>query len=160
MIKSAHTEIDNFDLAILRILQTDNTLPQKVIAEQINLSVASVHRRIKRMTDSGMIESNIAVLNPSKMGNPVTLFVEVELADERADLIDGLKKKFSENPSIQQCYYVTGEVDFILIIVTSSMKEYELLTRELFFSNSNIKRFRTFVVMDRIKAGLHLPLPG
>ena len=58
---------------------------------------------------------------------------------------------------MQQCYYVTGESDFVLVVVATSMSHYESLTRQLFFGNSNVKRFRTNVVMDRVKVGLEVP---
>jgi DNA-binding Lrp family transcriptional regulator len=55
---------------------------------------------------------------------------------------------------------VTGEVDFVLVMVVNTMQEYELLTRQLFFSNTNIKRFKTFVNMHTVKNGLQIPILG
>jgi DNA-binding Lrp family transcriptional regulator len=54
---------------------------------------------------------------------------------------------------------VTGEADFVLVVVVPTMTAYEALTRRLFFGNNNVKRFRTFVAMDRVKVGLTVPLP-
>jgi Lrp/AsnC family leucine-responsive transcriptional regulator len=150
--------LDGFDLDILKVLQQDNSTPQREIAKAVNLSAAAVHRRIRRMQETGVITSNIAVIDPVKVGQPITLFVEVELENEKMELIDDAKKKFSELPQVQQCYYVTGEVDFVLIITVPDMSTYEELTRKLFFSNSNVKKFRTFVTMDRVKVGLSIPI--
>lgn len=61
-------------------------------------------------------------------------------------------------PEVQQCYYVTGDADFMLVIVVPTMADYEALTRRLFFDGGNVKRFRTLVVMDRVKVGLGVPL--
>ncbi|WP_336719968.1 Lrp/AsnC ligand binding domain-containing protein [Chryseobacterium indologenes] len=61
-------------------------------------------------------------------------------------------------PEVQQCYYVTGESDFVLIIVVSSMKDYEQLTRRIFYGNDNIKHFRTLVSMNTVKSGLEIPI--
>ncbi|MFL5163523.1 MAG: Lrp/AsnC ligand binding domain-containing protein, partial [Microvirga sp.] len=79
---------------------------------------------------------------------------------ETAELIDAAKREFTSVPEVQQCYYVTGEADFVLVVVVSTMTAYEALTRRLFFGNNNVKRFRTFVAMDRVKVGLAVPLPG
>ncbi|TGR95743.1 Lrp/AsnC family transcriptional regulator, partial [Mesorhizobium sp. M2E.F.Ca.ET.209.01.1.1] len=65
-----------------------------------------------------------------------------------------------EVPQVQQCYYVTGEADFILVVTVATMADYETLTRRLFFANNNVKRFRTFVAMDRVKVGLEVPVGG
>ena len=72
--------------------------------------------------------------------------------------IDTLKKEFEKVPEIQQCYYVTGESDFFLVVVVPSMSYYENLTRTIFFSNENIKKFRTVVVIGITKNSLELPL--
>ena len=153
-------ELDSFDRHILTILQGANTTPQRLIGEQVNLSAASVHRRIKKMEEQGVIQANIAVVDPAQAGQRITVIVEVELASEQIDLIDEAKKSFYYAPEVQQCYYVTGETDFILIVSVSSMEDYELLTRRLFFGNTNVKRFRSFVTMDRVKVGLSVPLPS
>jgi len=59
---------------------------------------------------------------------------------------------------VQQCYYVTGEWDFVLILLVQDMEQYTSLTRELFFASNNVKRFKSLVVMDRSKVGLSVPV--
>jgi Lrp/AsnC family leucine-responsive transcriptional regulator len=150
-------DLDSFDLAILDILQRDNTVPQRTIGEAVNLSAAAVQRRIKRMQEAGVIEANIAVVDPARLGRPITLIVSVVVESERADLIENLKKSLKAAPEVQQCYYVTGETDFVVILTVRSMDEYEAFTRRLFLKNRNVKRFQTLVVMGRVKSGLSVP---
>lgn len=150
--------LDSFDLAILKILQRDNATPQRTIGDTVNLSAPAVQRRIKRMEEAGVIAANCAIVDPAKVGQPITIFVEVEVISETAELIDAAKAEFSATQEVQQCYYVTGEADFILVIVVATMADYEALTRRLFFGNNNVKKFRTFVAMDRVKVGLTVPL--
>ncbi len=147
---------DAFDLAILRLLQEDCTLPQRRIGEAVNLSTASVQRRIKRMERYGIISAQAAQIDPKAVGLRLTIVVEVELVAETAGRIDEVKRCFRDAPEIQQCYYVTGEVDFVLIVIVGDMSEYEELTQRLFFSNENIRKFRTFVAMDRTKSGMRV----
>ncbi len=150
-------QLDAFDRKILDILQRDNTTPQRMIGEMINLSAPAVQRRIKRMTEEGVIRANVAVIDPAAVGQAITIFAEVEVISETAEQIEEAKKAFLAAPEIQQCYYVTGEADFVLVIVVPTMADYDALTRRLFFGNNNVKRFRTFVAMDRIKVGLGIP---
>lgn len=151
-------ELDRFDLAILDILQKNNKTPQRLIAETIGLSAPAVQRRIKRMEDTGTIAANVAVINPAHVRQDITVFVEVEMHSETGSNHDAAKATFAQAPEVQQCYYVTGEVDFILLVVVRSMADYEALTKRLFFANKNVKRFRSFVAMDRVKVGLDVPL--
>ncbi len=131
-------------------------MPQRQIGEAVNLSTASVQRRIKRMENDGVISKQAAQIDPKAVGLPLTIVVEVELREETAGRIDEIKRSFQEAPEIQQCYYVTGEVDFILIVIVGDMSEYEDLTQRMFFPNEIIRKFRTFVAMDRTKCSLSL----
>ncbi|WP_341487151.1 Lrp/AsnC family transcriptional regulator [Pararhizobium sp. A13] len=150
--------LDAHDRKILEILQKDNGTPQREIGAAINLSAPAVQRRIKRMEESGIIQANVAIIDPASVGQSITIFVEVEVISETADRIEDAKRAFASAPEIQQCYYVTGEADFVLVIVVPTMADYEALTRRLFFGNNNVKRFRTFVAMDRVKVGLTVPV--
>ena len=150
--------LDPFDLAILRILQKDNTVPQRVIGERVNLSAPSVQRRIKRLEASGIIAAQTATVDPASFRPALTIVVQVELNVETGGAIDVVKQSFIDAPEVQQCYYVTGEADFVLIILVQDMSEYEALTQRLFFSNETIKKFKTFVTMDRTKVSLEIDI--
>jgi Lrp/AsnC family leucine-responsive transcriptional regulator len=158
MKRTASVNLDAYDLRILGVLQKDATTPLRIIGEAVALSAPAVQRRIKRMEETGVITAQVAVVNPALVGQSITLFVEVEVISETADLLDAAKEAFSSAPEVQQCYYVTGEADFVLVVVVPSMAAYEALTRKLFFANANVKRFRTLVAMDRVKVGLSVPL--
>lgn len=151
--------LDGFDLAILSILERDNTTPQRTIGEAVNLSAPAVQRRIRRMEEDGVIQGNVAIVDPTSVGRPLTVLVAVDVESERVDLLDAAKVSFAAAPEVQQCYYVAGEADFILVLTVGSMGEYEAVTRRLFFGNPNVKRFRTFVAMDRVKVGLSVMTP-
>jgi len=150
--------MDQFDKQILEILQKDNQTPQRDIGEQVGLSAAAVQRRIKKMRTEGVIQADIAVLNRQAMGSPITLMVEVFLDSEKIEEIDAVKKLFLNTPQVQQCYYVTGESDFMLVMVVANMTEYEKLTRTLFFGAKNVRKFRTIIVMGVEKLGLEVPI--
>ncbi len=161
MSENSHSDdiaLDRTDKAILRLLQQNNKMSQRRIADEVNLSAPAVQRRIKRLEETGVIQANVAILDPAKVGQPIILFVQVAMESERTDLYEVAKRSFAAAPEVQQCYYVTGEADFILVVSVRSMGDYEALTRRLFFQNNNVKNFRTFVSMDRVKVGLSIPL--
>lgn len=151
------SNLDDFDRAILTLLQQQADMPLRLIAEKVNLSPAAVHRRIRRMKEERVIEAMVAIVDPEKVGRSITIIVEVHVESERLDLLDGVKRSFAADPDVQQCYYVTGDADFVLVVTVESMADYEALTRRLFFGNENVKRFSSLIVMDRIKARLSVP---
>ncbi len=151
-------DLDAFDLAILDILQRDNTTSQREIAQAVHLSAPAVQRRIRRLRESGVIRSEVAVLDASRLGRPLTLTVEVHLHDEHPLRTAGMRARIMAEPAIQQCYGITGEADYLLVITASTMAEYEALTERLFGGDDNIRRYRTSVALTCLKMGLHVPL--
>ncbi len=150
--------LDSYDLQLLQLLQENCRIPQAELGERVNLSAAAVNRRIKRMTDDGIIEGFTAQIRPDALGHPLTVIVEVVVESERIDLHDTMRKSFRKCPNVQQCYYVTGESAFVLIMAVRDMAQYTQLTRELFFENNNVKRFKSMVAMERVKFGTQIPV--
>ena len=107
---------------------------------------------------SYLFVQNSAIVSPTRVGRPTTIIVEVSVENERLELLDKMKETFAKAPEVQQCYYVTGDADFVLILTVRDMKEYEALSRTLFFADENVKRFKTVVVMDSVKTTLSVPV--
>jgi DNA-binding Lrp family transcriptional regulator len=147
-------QLDAYDKKLLQLLQHNNKLSQRDLADAVNLSPSAVNRRIAALEAEGVIMANTAVVDPAKVGKHITVLVEVTLENERLDLLDEVKKRFVECPQVQQVYYVTGDYDFLLVLTVTDMTEYERLTRELFFVSGNVKNFKTHVAMQRSKVSL------
>lgn len=153
------TVLDSFDRAILHEVQKDNRAALRDIGQRVHLSPAAVQRRLRRMEREGVIRANTAVLEPSACGAAITVVVEVELEREHTITMEQLKARLRAAPQVQQCYYVTGRMDFLLIVVVPDMSAYERFIAEHFFDDPDIKRFESFVVMDRVKVGLAIDVP-
>lgn len=154
-----HRMPDSFDRAILRIIQRDNKMPQRTIAEKINLSAAAVQRRIAAMEAAGIVARNVAIVDPEAVSATITAIVEVTLRNERAATVDAAKALFRDTPEVQQCYYVTGGISFFLIVVAPDMRAYEQLTRRLFAENEAVDGYRTLVALDRVKTDTAIVVP-
>jgi len=150
--------LDAFDRKLLAEVQRDAHIPQNELGARVNLSTAAVNRRLRRLADDGVIDRYTAVVAPEKVGFPLTIVTTVEVESEQIDLLDAMKRTFELCPQIQQCYYVAGEWDFVLILTVRNMEQYNDLTRQLFFANNNVKRFKTLVSMSRVKVGLDVPV--
>ncbi|MCK0170489.1 Lrp/AsnC family transcriptional regulator [Aliiroseovarius sp. S1123] len=146
--------MDDKDLHILRLVQENARLTAETLSERVGLSPAAVQKRLKKLKETGVIEREIAVLSPKKLDRDLTVIVEVILERENRQQLEEFKKKMRTAPSVQQCYYTTGEADFLLILSVRDIKEYEAFTQEHFFDASNISRFKTSIVMDRVKRSL------
>jgi Lrp/AsnC family leucine-responsive transcriptional regulator len=150
--------LDNFDFKLLNLMQVNARRTAEELSEEVGLSPSACLRRLNRLRETGVIEAEIAVVSPVAVGQRLTMVVEVSLERERPDIMSDFKKAMRATPEVVQCYYVTGEVDFILIVSVKSMSDYEIFTNDFLFNNKNIRRFSTLVVMDRVKVGLAVPI--
>ena len=80
------------------------------------------------------------------------------MEQEKSHRLDIFRKKVTAESQVQQCYYIAGEADFALVVLGKDVEDFERLTHCLFFEDSNVKRFRTSVVMSRAKTGMTVPL--
>ncbi|MEO9653941.1 Lrp/AsnC family transcriptional regulator [Marinomonas sp.] len=149
--------MDSFDHHILKIMQLNSRLTTEKIGQEIGLSATAVQRRLKALRQSGVIEKEIAVLNTSSLRGHILVIVEVTLKQGGAATVNNFKMKAANYPEVQQCYYVAGENDFILVIAAISMKRYDIITQELFLDDESILKFHSNVVMRNVKVGLNVP---
>lgn len=152
--------MDAFDHQLLKLMQANTRRTTEEIGQQIGLSATAVQRRLKTLRQSGVIEKEIAVLSPTELGSYILVIVEVVLAQGGNPAINNFKKKALNYPEVQQCYYVAGKNDFILVIATKNMQRYDTLTQELFLDDKSILKFHSNVVMGNVKVSLEVPLPS
>ena len=158
MMSGDRRSLSSVDRAILRIVQKDANSRLEAIAEEAGASVPTIQRRLRHLRETGVIEGEIALVDPEAVEQGMTFLILVEMERERIDILDTFRRKINAEPQVQQCYYITGEADFALIALAKDMNEYQQLIQRLFFDDTNVKRFRTSVVMDRTKVGLNVPV--
>lgn len=152
------TEITELDRTILRLLQENARTRLDEIVARAGASAATVQRRIKHLRSAGVISGEVVLVDPEAVEFAMTFLILVELERESIHQLDSFRRKAKAEHQVQQCYYITGEADFALIALARDMKDFEALTQRLFFEDSNVKRFRTCVVMDRTKVGMTVPV--
>ncbi|MCS6765962.1 MAG: Lrp/AsnC family transcriptional regulator [Candidatus Protistobacter heckmanni] len=151
-------QLDGFDLRLLELLQQNNQLTHAELAEQVSLSPASCQRRVARLRNEKVIQRDVAIVDPAALGRELLLVVLVSLEREQSNLIGNFKDSVRKAAEILQCYYVTGNADFVLVISVRNMEEYEKFTEAFFFDNPNVRNFQTMVVMNRVKYETSLPV--
>src|SRR4051794_7743380 len=114
--------LDSLDLKILDRYQHDTGVSAQRIGKAVGLSAAAVQRRLKRMRAAGVIAAEVAQIAPERVGYPLTCIVGVRLErDTRAENLR-FKKKMASNRHVQQCYAVTGELDYVVVVLARDME--------------------------------------
>ena len=147
-------DIDKIDELLLSALQNDSKTSLDKLATLTDTSTATVQRRINRLRESGAIMSDTVLVDPLAFGFAMTFVLLIELDYERAHDLTVFRRLIQAESQVQQAYYVTGESDFVVICLAKDMADFETLTQRLFFNQPNVRKFRTYVVMDRTKVGL------
>jgi Lrp/AsnC family transcriptional regulator, leucine-responsive regulatory protein len=154
--------LDAIDIELLSVLQQDATLSNQALAEKVHTSPPTCLRRVKRLRDAGLIERQIAILNPEKLaatiGHGLSAIVEVTLDRQDAQSLDQFEARVVNDPGVQQCYRVSPGPDFVLVVHAAHMPAYQALAQRLFNADANVRNVKAFFSVKRSKFGAELAL--
>jgi Lrp/AsnC family transcriptional regulator len=152
---AADKELDRLDREILRLISADASLSLADIAGKVGLTPTPCWKRIRRMEEAGVILRRVAVIDPAKIGLPVSVFVEVETADHSADWLDRFAGVVNTMPEIIDAWRMSGDVDYLLHVVVPDIAAYDDFYRRL-ISQVKLRNVSSRFSMERLKAA---PLP-
>lgn len=152
-------DLDAADLRILDVLQRDASLSNQDLAAVVHVSPATCLRRVKRLTEAGVIERRVALLSPRRLGPGLTAFAEVSLDAQGAELLQAFEARAVAEPAVQQCYRVAPGPDLILVLQLPDMAAYHALVQRLFTQDANVRNVKTFFAVHRAKYETRVPLP-
>jgi Lrp/AsnC family leucine-responsive transcriptional regulator len=154
--------IDDADLRLLDLLQTDASRSNQALAELAHLSPPTSLRRVKRLRQSGLIEREVALLSPDRLapllGHGLTALVEITLERQGAEHLDAFEARVLPVAQVQQCYRVSPGPDFMLVVHCTDMPDYLTLAQRLFTSDANVRNIKAFFSLKRAKFEPRLPL--
>jgi Lrp/AsnC family transcriptional regulator, leucine-responsive regulatory protein len=161
---SAEIDIDSTDCALLAQLQDDSSLSNQDLAAAVHISPATCLRRVKRLRDAGLIEREVALLNPQRLsatlGVGLEAVVEVSLDRQGNEEQEAFEQRVSADEAVQQCYRVSPGPDFVLIVYARDMQDYLALAQRLFTSDANVRNVKAFFSVKRAKFRPRIPLPA
>ena len=148
-------DIDTTDIKLLAALQDDAALSNQALAERVHVSPPTCLRRVKRLREAGLIEREIALLNPDKlaavMGHGLTAIVEITLDRQDAGQLEAFELRVVADTAVQQCYRVSPGPDFVLLVHVADMPGYLALAQRLFTSDANVRNVKAFFSVKRSK---------
>jgi Lrp/AsnC family leucine-responsive transcriptional regulator len=143
--------LDDIDRRILTILQTDASQTNTQLAAQVHVSPPTCLRRVKTMTDSGIIQRQVAIVAPEKVGAGLSAIVEITLDVQAAERMAEFEKLAETEAAVLQCYRVSPGPDFVLIVQVADMPAYHELAHRLFTAHANVRNVKTYFATHRSK---------
>ncbi|WP_067146384.1 Lrp/AsnC family transcriptional regulator [Pseudotamlana agarivorans] len=150
--------LDDIDIRILKLLQTNSSLTTKDLAAKVNLSTTPVFERVKRLEKSGYIKNYIAVLDAEKLNKGLMVFCNVTLKEHTREIGNQFVKDILLLKEVVECYNISGDYDFLLKIVVSDMKEYQNFVLDHLGGIKNIGSAHSTFVMGEIKNTYAVPI--
>jgi Lrp/AsnC family transcriptional regulator len=150
--------LDQTDVQILGLLQTDASLTAAQIAEQVNLSASPCWRRINRMEKAGLIERKVALLDPEKLGLGLVVFARIRLSKNDEASLEQFEEQVRRFAEVVECYTVTGSADYFLKIMTRDIKQYDRFLRRKLIQIPLVRDVNSNVAVTCIKYTTALPL--
>ncbi len=151
------SRLDKVDLQILRILQDNSKITNLDLSKKIGLSPAPTLERVKKLEQSGIIQSYHAQVSPASIGLSVKTFVLVSLAWQKENALNNFLDKVKQIDEIVECYIITGEADFLIKIVCRDIPTYEKLLFKTLSQIEEIERLKTLMTLSTVKDSKVLP---
>jgi len=151
-------QIDPYDRKILALLQDDARLTNNDLSERVNLSPSQCSRRRQRLEEGGFIKAYRAVLDRDRVGFPLVNIISVTLATHNRDNARRFAELLSRLPEVQEAHALTGEMDYILKVVTPDLKSLSDFVNGVLLPHESVQHVKTAIVLETLKETGSLPI--
>jgi Lrp/AsnC family leucine-responsive transcriptional regulator len=150
--------LDETDRRLLRVLQADGRISNADLAQRCNLSPSACSDRVRRLRDEGYILGFAAILDPTKVGRDVLIFVEVVLDRTTPDVFETFAAAARKAPDVLECHMVAGGFDYLIKSRVRDLVEYRKFLEEVLVRIPGVRETRTYAVLEEVKSGTALPI--
>jgi Lrp/AsnC family transcriptional regulator, leucine-responsive regulatory protein len=151
--------LDSFDLALLNLVQRDDSRTADELARRVALSPSAIARRLRRLRKEGWIARTIALLGDQLAERRMRAVVLVQLsehADQRGKA--QLLQRIRAAPQVQFCYELAGSWDLLLLFDCATMGEFNDIAERVLVSDATVHRYETSFVKRQAKFEPFVPL--
>jgi len=149
--------LDPIDRRILRELQSDATISVADLAERVGLSQTPCWKRVKRLTDEGVIERRVALLDRDKLDLGLVVFVAVRAARHDEEWLNAFARGAASLPEVVEFYRMSGETDYLLKVIVRDIAAYDRFYKRL-IATAPLGDVSSSFAMEQIKFTTALPL--
>lgn len=151
-------QIDDVDRKLLVELQADGRRTNNELAQALNLSPSQCSRRRQRLEEEGVITSYRAWLDRDRLGLSLVSIIAVTLATHNRDNARRFADLVRRLPEVQEAHALTGEMDYILKVVTPDLKALSGFINDVLLPHESVQHLKTAIVLETLKEGGGLPI--
>jgi Lrp/AsnC family leucine-responsive transcriptional regulator len=150
--------LDDLDRRILNVLQTDCSATNQDLARQVHASAPTCLRRVRRLVENGVIQRQVAIVDPDRTGSSLTALIEITLDVQTEEYFEQFEAAMASEDAVLQCYRVSPGPDFVVVAQVPDMPAYHAMAHRVFTSQKNVRNVRTFFSIHRSKFETRMPL--
>jgi|SRR5688500_13217292 Lrp/AsnC family leucine-responsive transcriptional regulator len=154
---AADRNVDQLDLRILEILQTNARETQAEIARDVGLAPSAVLERVRKLEARGVIRGYCALVDPKALALPMLAFVAVRSDEVASD--DHVAQALAETPEVLEVHHVAGDDCYLVKVRAKDAEQLGVLLRTRFGRIPGVRSTRTTIVLETVKETSRLPLP-
>lgn len=143
--------LDKVDRKILNLLQKDNQTPTRILADKVHISQPTCLRRIRDLRSAGIIAADVAMVDPFALGYGMLAFLEISLTNQTDAHMQEFEARMTKEPEVMQCYFVSGDYDYFLVVHVIDMDAYYQFVRRVISGSGNVRHFQSRFPMKRAK---------
>ncbi|MGB3779797.1 MAG: Lrp/AsnC ligand binding domain-containing protein [Tunicatimonas sp.] len=143
---SKNLEIDNIDLQILALLSEDAKIPYTEIAKKVYVSGGTVHVRMRKMEEMGIVRGTTLNMDYSKLGYDITAFLGIYL--EKSSLYDQVVDELKKVPEVVKIHYTTGNYSIFIKIHCKDTKNLREVLHDKIQKIDGIVRTETIISLE------------
>jgi Lrp/AsnC family leucine-responsive transcriptional regulator len=143
--------LDKVDRKLLNLLQRNNQTPTRILAEALHISQPTCLRRIRELREAGVISAEVAMVNPIALGYGMLAFLEISLTNQSDEHMQEFERRMNKEVEVMQCYFVSGEYDYFLVIHVVDMDAYYQFVRRVISGSGNVRHFHSRFPMKQSK---------
>lgn len=149
--------LDTIDRRILRELQKDSTVPIAELAQMVGLSQTPCWKRIKRLTDAGIITQRVALLDRSKLDLGLAVFVSVRTNRHDQEWLDAFAGAAAAMPEVLEFYRLSGDTDYLMKVLVRDIAAYDAFYKRL-IASVPLSDVSSAFAMEQIKSTTAVPV--
>jgi Lrp/AsnC family leucine-responsive transcriptional regulator len=152
------TPLDDIDRRILDELQADGRITNQDLSERVGLSPSPCLRRLRQLESIGVIDGYVALVNPERVGLPVTAFIRIRLDQQDDRHLALFEEAVASFPEVMECYLMTGDADYQLRVVVESLQTFEDFLRRKLTRIEGVAQVTTSFALRPVVYKTALPL--
>jgi DNA-binding Lrp family transcriptional regulator len=153
-----NNNLDKIDLKILKLLQENAKITNLQISMEVGLSPAPTLERVKKLESAKLIKGYYTQLDNEALGIGISAIIHITLTRQIENAISSFKNEINKIPEIMECYQVTGNADYVLIVMVKDIRAFETLISLKLSKMEEIGQMQTMVVLSKPKDSKILPI--